>query len=77
MSRSVSAVPGTLVPSPACTTCTGSGAPPASRSPNGTPRAVASDDSVSIVGLPLPASSAESVALAIPLARASSERVRP
>ncbi len=77
MSRRVFAVPGTVVPSAACTTCTGSGAPPASRSPNGTPSAVASDERVSIVGLPRPASSAESVAFAIPLARASSDRLRP
>ena len=76
ISRRVLAVPGTLVPSPACTTCTGSGSPPASRSPNGTPSAVASEDSVSIVGLPLPASRAERVAFAIPLARASSDRLR-
>ena len=77
MRRSVLAVPGTVVPSAAWTTCTGSGAPPASRSPNGTPSAVASDERVSIVGLPRPASSAESVAFAIPLARASSDRLRP
>ena len=38
---------------------------------------MASDESVSIVGLPRPASSAESVAFAIPLARASSDRLRP
>ena len=37
---------------------------------------MASEDNVSIVGLPLPASSAERVALAIPLARASSDRLR-
>ena len=65
------------MPSAAWTTWTGSGSPPASRSPNGTPSAVASAESVSIVGLPLPASSAESVAFAIPLARASSDRLRP
>ena len=77
MSRRVLAVPGTEVPSAARTTCTGSGAPSASRSPNGTPSAVASEERVSIVGLPRPASSAESVAFAIPLARASSDRLRP
>src|SRR3954466_12442872 len=77
MRRRVFAVPGTVVPSAAWTTCTGSGAPPPGRAPNGTPGAVASDDRVSMVGLPRPASSADSVALAIPLARASSDRLRP
>src|SRR3954468_2389634 len=77
MRRRVFAVPGTVVPSAAWTTCAGSGAPPASRSPNGMPSAVASDDRVSMVGLPRPASSADSVAFAIPLARASSDRLRP